>query len=414
MLRHLKWLYPGLGIKRWMGLIILGVFFANGGAAALIFGLLGLEAEARTRAYAFAGICFLLGGVCVLVGFYRLVRSIGQLLTRRLGRNLVDIAYEQRYLAQKPKVVVFGGGTGMAILLRGLKDYTADITAVVSVADDGGSSGKLRRELDMIPPGDIRKCLIALSDEAPIVGELLKFRFDEGGLEGHSMGNLILTALTRITGEFGQAVRQANRIFATRGRVIPSTLDMITLVAVHEDGSRTVGQRKISESRARIRRVMLEPNPGRPRDEIVDAIRAADLIVLGPGSLYTSILPNLLIDGIPQAIRSSKAVRVYVANVMTHEGETRGYRLLDHLDAIRDHVGDALLDYILVNSGEIPPDVLSRPEMRDALPVRYVAGELKARDFRIVEDDVVDRGNVLCHDSLKLAEGLIRILALGR
>jgi uncharacterized cofD-like protein len=302
----------------------------------------------------------------------------------------------------------------MAVLLKGLKDYTADITAVVSVADDGGSSGKLRRELDMMPPGDIRKCLVALSDEAPIVGELLQFRFGEGELEGHSMGNLILTALTRITGDFGQAVRQANRIFAARGRVIPSTLDRMNLVAVHEDGSRTVGQRKISETKVRIRRVMLEPDPGPPREEIVRAIRAADLIVLGPGSLYTSILPNLLIDGIPQAIRASKAVRVYVANVMTHEGETRGYGLPDHLDAVRDHVGDALFDYVLVNSGELPPDELSRPELRKASPVRYVPGELNARNLTVVEDDVVDRANVLCHDSSKLAASLIKVLALGR
>ncbi len=413
MLRHLKWLYPGLGIKRWIGLALLGAFFANGGAAAVIFGLLGLEAQARTRAYAFAGVCFLLGGVCVFIGFYRLVKSIGQLLTKRLGRDLVDIAYEQRYLAQKPKVVALGGGTGMAVLLTGVKDYTADITAVVSVADDGGSSGKLRRELDMMPPGDIRKCLVALSDEAPIVGELLKFRFDQDELEGHSMGNLILTALTRVTGDFGEAVRQANRIFAARGRVIPATLDRINLVAVHDDGSRTVGQRKISESRSRIRRVMLDPNPGPPRDEIVGAIRAANLIVLGPGSLYTSVLPNLLIDGIPQAIRSSKAVRVYVANVMTHEGETRGYTLPDHLDAIRDHVGDGLFDYVLVNSGEIAPDEV-KPEMRHASPVRYVANGPTPRNFRVVEDDVVDPENVLCHDSSKLAASLIRLLALGR
>lgn len=416
MLRSIRWLYPGLGIKRWILVIFFGSLLSSAGAASLIFGLLTSEPEPRANAYSLAGLLFVLGALALFMGVYRLMKSIGGLLSKSSQhKDLLDIAYEQRALAHGPRVVVLGGGTGMSNLLTGLKEKTREITAIVSVADDGGSSGRLRREFDIAPPGDIRKCLIALSEEAPLMGKLLGYRFNESELEGHAFGNLFLTVLTRITGDFGEAVREANNILSVRGKVVPATLERVFLVATHVDGTKTTGQRLISESTNRIDRVELKPNPGRAARDILEAIAEADLIVLGPGSLYTSVIPNLLLDGLPEAIRRSQAKAVYVCNVMTHEGETAGFSFKDHIDALEKHANGQILDCVLANSGRFPRKELKELEAHGDAPVRYEPADYSSNGgeppFKLVEVDLVDRGSILRHDPHKLSSALMDILA---
>jgi uncharacterized cofD-like protein len=475
MFRALKWLYPGMRVKRWIAVIFVGVFLACLGAMALIFGLLTPEPVSASRHYGYAVLLFLVGGVFLLTGVYRLMKSLGELLEQKPGaadaagggqreKQLVDIAFERRYLGLGPRIVALGGGTGMSALLSGLKEYTAQITAVVSVADDGGSSGRLRREFDMLPPGDIRKCLVALSDESPLLGELMKYRFratvsnksqaegngngaaksPENGsdpshnpemneLVGHSFGNLFLTVLWQLTGDFAEAVRQAGRILSIRGTVVPATLDRASLVATYEDGSQTTGQRQISESKGRIKKVSMSPNPGPASSNILEAIAQADLVVVGPGSLYTSIIPNLLIEGIPEAIRRSEAVKVFVANVASHEGETLGFTLKEHLDAIIAHSGPLPFDVVLVTSTTMPASALKALTAGGGKLVRYDPKEFEVvnaksqnpRDIgtgvfsrhygvRFVEADLASHEDPVKHDPKKLARTLVTLLAEER
>ena len=442
MLRALKWLYPGMRVKRWIAVIFVGVFLTNFGAALLIFGLLSSEDKGVARQlYTYAVLGFLVGGFFLLTGVYRLMKSLAELLPQRgRDKDLVDVAFERRYLGLGPRVVALGGGTGMSTLLEGLKDYTARVTAVVSVADDGGSSGRLRREFDMLPPGDIRKCLVALSDESPLLGELMQYRFSkadagaparhaapergpaernltEGAeLVGHSFGNLFLTVLWRLTGDFGEAVRQAGRILSIRGRVIPSTLDRVSLVATYRDGSTVTGQRQISENAKPIDRVQLRPKPGPASRDILEAVEQADLIVIGPGSLYTSVLPNLLIEGVTEAIGRSAAAKVYVANIASQEGETRGFSLKDHIEAIRKHTRVSPFDLVLVNSSGLPPPVLKKLREGGGAVVRYDPRDFEENgcELRFAEEDLAGGKDVLRHDPRKLGRTLMTLLARAR
>jgi uncharacterized cofD-like protein len=430
-------------VKRWVAVIFVGVFLSNLGAVFLIVGLYS-SGQDESGYYTYAVLAFLVGGLFLLTGVYRLMKSLAELLSQRgRDKDLVDVAFERRYLGLGPRVVALGGGTGMSMLLEGLKDYTAQVTAVVSVADDGGSSGRLRREFDMLPPGDIRKCLVALSDESPLLGELMQYRFSEADvaaparraqaetqtnaaadknpaqgseLVGHSFGNLFLTVLWRLTGDFGEAVRQAGRILSIRGRVIPSTLDRVSIVATYQDGSSVTGQRQISESAKRIDRIGLQPKPGPATRDILEAIEQADLIVIGPGSLYTSVLPNLLIEGVSEAIRRSTAAKVYVANIASQEGETRGFSLKDHLEAIEKHTGASLFDLVLVNSGSLPPPVLKKLREDGGTVVRYDPRDFEenGRNLRFAEEDLSGGENVLRHDPRKLGRTLMALLARER
>jgi len=419
MFRSLRWLYPGLKIKRWIVVIFLGVLISSLGTAFLVFGLFQLREDESlfAQSAAVAALGFAIGGTVLFTGVYRLLKSVGGLLQKRgdTRKTLVDIAYERRYLARGSKVVALGGGTGMANLLSGLKSYTADITAVISVADDGGSSGKLRRELDMLPPGDIRKCLIALADESPLMEGLLRYRFPEEELGGHSFGNLFITVLTRLSGDFGEAVRQACRMLSVRGRVLPATLDSIFLVAVHPDGSKTTGQRLISDSTKPIESVQLKPDPAGADPEILKAITEADLVVLGPGSLYTSVIPNLLISGIPEAIARSGAACVYVANVASTEGETSGLDLASHLSAIEKHMPIRIIDYVLVNSGNPDPEALAEFSSRKSRRMLLDADGLADSDgYKYIKEDVVDPANPAWHSPPKLARALMDVVERHR
>ncbi|MEC0241383.1 YvcK family protein [Paenibacillus dokdonensis] len=312
---------------------------------------------------------------------------------------------------ERPRIVVMGGGTGLSVMLRGLKEMPLDITAIVTVADDGGSSGILRSELQMPPPGDIRNVLTALADVEPLMSEMLRYRFSSGsGLAGHSLGNLILAAITDISGDFVTAVRELSRVFAVRGRVLPAAGEAVVLSAEMEDGSIVTGESKIPEAGRRIKRVFLEPSKVEPLPEAVAAIEEADAILIGPGSLYTSILPNLLVPKLAEAVMASEAIKIFVCNVMTQPGETDGYTVSDHLQAIYDHIGKHLFDYVIVNSGDIPPQVQDKYAEKGAKPVELDYDEVTNLGYKIIADTLVLFRTYLRHDADKLSHHIYQLV----
>jgi uncharacterized cofD-like protein len=327
----------------------------------------------------------------------------------------------QAHLRGRPvRIVALGGGTGLSTVLRGLKEFVAgpkkdrarlpiaDLAAVVTVTDDGGSSGRLRREYQVLPPGDIRNCMVALSKDEHLLGELFQYRFPAGrGLEGHSFGNLFLTALTNVTGDFPKAVREAAQVLAIRGRIFPSTAQNVTLEAELEDGKIVSGETNISKSRKRIRRVRLVPRRVRPMAEVLHAIRAADLILVGPGSLYTSIIPNLLVEDMAEAILRARATCVYIANLMTQPGETEHYSVADHVRAVYEHTRPGLFDFVVINRTRVTPRLLRRYEAQGAEPVQPSFAELKRIGLSYVTGDVLHQTGVIRHDQARLARLLL-------
>jgi uncharacterized cofD-like protein len=316
-------------------------------------------------------------------------------------------------------VVALGGGTGLSTLLRGLKNLVArrrdetmngshpiaGLTAIVTVTDDGGSSGRLRRENRILPPGDIRNCMVALSQDETLLSHLFQYRFHAGrGLIGHNFGNLFLAALTHVTGDFAEAVRVSSKILAIRGQIFPSTLSNVSLVATLEDGRRVHGETRITAGRKIIKKLALSPRSVRALPKALEAIDEADLILLGPGSLYTSILPNLLIPEIANAIARSKAPRVYVANLMTQPGETSGYALADHLRAIRQHTTRPVIDWVVANRQAISPAVARRYRAQGAAPVAIDLAALQKLGYRVILDNLLEEHGVIRHDPARLAQ----------
>lgn len=325
------------------------------------------------------------------------------------------------------RIVALGGGTGLSTILRGLKQHIArrkgeavrrpiaDLAAVVTVTDDGGSSGRLRREYDMLPPGDIRNCLVALSKDEALLSRLFQFRFHAGrGLRGHSFGNLFVAALTNVTGDFTEAVRLSGQVLAIRGRIFPSTARNVTLEAVLESGRVVRGETKISASRTRIRRVRLNPRTVRPLPEVLEAIRTADLITIGPGSLYTSVIPNLLVAGVAAAIRRSPAQRVYICNLMTQPGETQSYSAADHVRAIYSHTGGRLFDWVVLNNGPISARLLRRYRWQGAEPVRADVRPLQRLGVRCMFDQLAEEDGLVRHDAARLTRLLLEEFAHRR
>ena len=325
------------------------------------------------------------------------------------------------YPRQRPvRIVALGGGTGLSTVLRGLKEYVAerkkekarrpigDLAAVVTVTDDGGSSGRLRREYRVLPPGDIRNCMVALSKDEHLLGQLFQYRFPAGrGLAGHSFGNLFLTALTNVTGDFPKAVQVSARVLAIRGRIFPSTDQNVTLEAELEDGTRVAGETSISRSRKAIRRVRLVPRRVQPVPEVLAAIRGADLILVGPGSLYTSIIPNLLIQQVVEAIAHSRATCVYIANLMTQPGETQHYSVADHVRAIYEHTRKGLFDFVVVNRKPVAPRMLRRYGTQGAEPVDPSFADLERMGLSCVTGDLLQQDGVIRHDQRRLARLLL-------
>ena len=414
----LKWFYPGMHIKRWLALMIIGV-------AIMTFGLAYIMREAYLSGFTFPGFVYYLtlqfipryvrgvmfmfsAGGLIVYALWKLNHSIVSAVmpSRNGNESIVSMIYNQRALRRGPKIVAIGGGTGLATLLRGLKEYTTNLTAIVTVADDGGSSGRLRRELGILPPGDVRNCIAALADAEPLVTSLFQYRFSDGsGLAGHSFGNLFIVAMTGVVGNFEEAIRQTSRVLAVRGQIIPSTLANVTLCAKTDDARTIEGESSISETTAkgRIREVFLQPEDSPAHPEAVRAILDADMIVLGPGSLYTSILPNLLVKGIRRAFTASPAMKAYVCNVATQPGETDGFDVSHHVAAIEEHIGGSLLQCVVVNdnvSGTLPNADRSQPVTVDSL---------LENGIRLVKADVVSEKNRYHHDSKKLARTVMRI-----
>ncbi|MBI3321541.1 MAG: YvcK family protein [Candidatus Omnitrophica bacterium] len=314
-----------------------------------------------------------------------------------------------------PKIVVIGGGTGLSTLLHGLKAYTTNLTAIVTVADDGGSSGRLRQEFDMLPPGDIRNCLVALADTEPLMQQLFQYRFAEDSvLRGHNFGNLFITAMTKITGDFERAVQASSKVLAIRGRVVPSTNMKVRLAAEHDDGSVTLGETKISESDMPIRRIYLEPTGCRPTFDALHAIREANAIVFGPGSLYTSIIPNLLVDNIVDDIVMSKALKIYVCNVMTQSRETHGYRASDHVRALIAHSKAGMLQLCLVNTKSVPNALLEKYRQEGAFPVESDVERIRALGYQVVAGDLISTENHVRHDPDKVAKLIVQLIVGAR
>lgn len=315
-------------------------------------------------------------------------------------------------MTTRPKITVVGGGTGLPVLLRGLKNLPVELSAIVTVADDGGSSGRLRNDMEMPPPGDIRNVIAALSDVEPLIIEMFQHRFKtKSELSGHSLGNLIIAALTDITGNFVQAVQVMSRLFNVKGVVLPSANQMVVLHAEMEDGSIVSGESKIPTVQKRIKRVFLTPEDIEPLPESIKAIQEADLIVIGPGSLYTSILPNLLVPGIGKEICEAKAKKVYICNLMTQPGETLGFTASDHVQALYDHLEKPFLDMILVNNEPVPQELKYRYEEEQAQPVVFDIERLEKMGLQVIADEIISYDSGLVrHDTERLSEIIYSLL----
>lgn len=332
------------------------------------------------------------------------------------SQKLSKFLYDKRILIKGPKIVAIGGGTGLSTMLRGLKSFSSNITAVVTVADDGGGSGMLRQELGMLPPGDIRNCILALADTEPILEQLLQYRFQDGSLKGQSFGNLFLAAMDGISSNFEEAVRRVSDVLAVTGRVLPVTLDNVTLNAELDDGGIICGESRIGKHsdfhKGRIKRVYLEPSHAEPLKDVIDAISEADIIALGPGSLYTSIIPNLLVKGVCGAIKNSKALKAYVCNVMTQPSETEGYSAYDHIKALEEHSYAGMVECCIVNNSSIPDKLLEKYLNDGAEQVRIDKDKILNADIKLIEGNIASlKNNLIRHDSKKLAKTVIEFVA---
>jgi len=409
----LKFLYPGLGVKRWLLLMFIGFAVVLAAILALVLGLPGLK-ELAGVIYANTliipgawpwGLLLLLalGLAVIFYSGYRFLRSLLRDLAPG-NEKVVDSLYQSRYLKRGPRVVVIGGGTGLSNLLRGLKEYTSNITAVVTVADDGGSSGKLRGELGMPPPGDIRSCLVALADTEPLLETLFQYRFESGdSLGGHNFGNLFLAAMSQILG-FKDAIKASGKVLAIRGSVLPVTEDNVKLKAFCADGSEILGESNIGATSGSIRRLELVPGDCQALPEVLEAIASAAAIIVGPGSLYTSLLPNLLVGGVAEAIKTSTALKFYVCNIMTQMQETHAFSAADHLQVIYDHIGPNIFDYIVVNNQPIAADMLQRYAGEGAAPVAIDWERLRQLKVKVLAADLLQPGHVAWHNPDALAQ----------
>ncbi|WP_425806071.1 uridine diphosphate-N-acetylglucosamine-binding protein YvcK [Desulfitobacterium sp. Sab5] len=421
---NMKWLYPNLGVKRWFLLATIGIFLFAAGFSVMNYGVaLGyIELQFRETIYHLTGsapqtavpvgiIISVLGVIAIIVGFKRMLNSIiSVLLPDDEEPKIVDVMYTRQHLRRGPKIVVIGGGTGLSALLRGLKEYTNNLTAIVTVADDGGSSGKLRHEMGILPPGDIRNCLVALADTENIMENLFSYRFETGTLKGHSLGNLLIAGLSDTFGDFQKGIESVGKVFSLRGNVYPSTLEQVVLAAELTDGTVIKGETAARNAKGRIKRVFLEPSECHPISKALNALEEADLVVLGPGSLYTSVLPNLLVKGLSDKIREVKAPCVYVCNIMTEPGETDDYQVSDHLQAIIDHCGTGFVDVVLANSQRVPQELLERYADEGSFPVVGEARSVEWLGAKYVERDLLQAEGTIRHDSERLARELIRLL----
>ena len=447
----LKWLTPGMGIKRWLLLLACGIALLSLGFSFLLRQLYPLPGIFYYLTLQFiprglrAGLFGLVGAAAVVSALFRLNRALLEPFVEPDPETVVNAVYRYRQRERGPKIVAIGGGHGLSVLLRGLKQYTSNVTAIVTVADDGGSSGRLRRELGVLPPGDFRNCIVALADDEALTTQLFQYRFpstslrtgpsteftpsaaeglrtgpfpsdaeglrtsgDGSGLNGHSFGNLFITAMAEVTGSFERAILESGRVLAVRGRVLPSTLHDVTLMAdlrAEPVGlNRVTGESSITEAGGAIERVYLEPDDAPAYPDAVRALLEADLITAGPGSLYTSILPNLLVPDVAQAVAASRAPKVYICNIATQRGETDEYTVGNHVAALETHVGAGLFQTVLANANldvnlDLPPGV-------ELVQVDFPTDA----GYRLITTDLIDSARPWRHDSDKLARALVQLV----
>lgn len=416
----MRWLQPGLGVKRWIFTILLGTTIISLGLALLVIDLYRRSPDTwwlplmsmvslQQLPRLLRVFIFVVLGIAVIVwGVVGLNRSLlGPFL--RPGHTIVERLEKHQSRKHGPKIVAIGGGHGLSTLLRGLKNSSHNIYAVVTVADDGGSSGRLRESLGIIPPGDVRNCLAALSDDEDLMAQLFQYRFTdaESGLKGHSFGNLFISSLAEVTGSFEQAVAESGRVLAVSGKVLPASLENVTLKADVFDRSsgkiiRVEGESAITANGGVIKHVMLEPKNPAVYPEVIKAILSADLIVVGPGSLYTSILPNLLVKDIAAAIRTSQALKIFICNVATQTGETEGFTCGDHLRVIEEHIGLNIFDIIVANN-RLPKEInpaINEVEIEDDLRKKYA----------VYLNDLIDETHPWRHDPEKINRVLMDLL----
>lgn len=403
-MQFFKWLYPGLGIKRWIVLCTLGL----GLIVAVALGAVKTITHKSVLLGAFATALLIFGIFLVYMGIKNMVRIfVRTLMPSHPGDPLVELVYQKRQiesLSRGPRVVALGGGTGLSTLLAGIKLFTSNITAIVTVTDTGGSSGRLRDEMDVLPPGDIRNCLVALADAEPLIRNLFQYRFQEGdGLTGHSFGNLFITALSKVTGDFEEAIRASSKVLAIRGRVMPSTVEKVTLVGEFMDNTTVEGETNITEQNKPLRSIHLKPQDCSATPEALDAIENADLIILGPGSLYTSILPNLLIREIRDAILRSEAHKFLVINIMTQPGETDGFSSYDHLRVLAEHTDPRLVDTCVVNVNSVPESMIEKYREKGASLVRLDLDLIREKGYEILEGSLLKVDGQVRHDPVALA-----------
>ena len=419
----LPWLYPGLRLKRWIFLFVLAVVVLYVGFSGIMSQHTGgihlrppaiVELEEHMKRLKFVDFLFMLLGIWAIVfSIRRLMFSVLTVYAPAREKEFLNIAYQRTRLKRGPRIVAVGGGTGLPNVLSSLKQYTSNLTAVVTVADDGGSSGRLRKDFGTPPPGDIRNCIVALSDQETLLKDLFQYRFKgHGDLKGHSFGNLFITVMKEITGDFGRAVEESSRVLATRGTVMPVTFENMTLQAKLKNGKIITGESRIPAGNSPIDRIMLKEKKIRPNKEVLKAILEADAIVLGPGSLYTSILPNLLIPEISETIALSRAVKIYVCNVMTQPGETDHLTVSDHVGAILKHTGPNFIHYVIVNKEKIPTPLLARYEANGQEPVMVDEEAVKALDVELVKVNLLHQEDYVRHSPEKLGKAIIRLLVM--
>ncbi len=408
-----RWLMPGLQVKRWFALIFLGAVLMTFGVLILfdikpVFYTMEfirkIAQTVSTEWIAFAAVMF--GAGIFFKGWQKTNLSM---IDGGDNLSLLENLYRRRKLNRGPKIVAVGGGTGLSMLLRGIKNITNNVTAVVTVGDDGGSSGRLREEMGVLPPGDIRNCIAALADDEDLVTKLFQYRFKTGeGLEGHSFGNLFLTALCAITGDMVRAVKESSNVLSIRGRVLPSTLDDMKLVAEMQDGRIIHGESNIPEAHGKIKRLFTDPQNCRALPDVITAIKEAELIILGPGSLYTSVIPNLLIREISHEIAKSNAKKIYVCNIMTQPGETDGYSVCDHINAIMKHAGSKnVIDAVLVNDF-MPSNLAKKYQMSGSHPVKLDFDNLKKLGVKLVTRKLIEdsKEGLVRHSSNRVARAI--------
>jgi len=416
-MKILDWIRPGIKLKRWILISILGV-------AAISFGFSYIlrEVEISNFEKVFSVGVMFLGIILIFVSVINATKTVLDAVTTNSGfrvsldsSRLSNMLLEKRILIRGPKIVVIGGGTGLSTMLRGLKNYSSNLTAIVTVADDGGGSGALREDLGILPPGDIRNCILALADTEPILEKLLQYRFQEGMLKGQSFGNLFLAAMNGISDSFEEAVKKVSDVLAVTGKVLPVTLEDVELNAELEDGYKVVGESKIGCHNqfhpGKIKKITLNPSNVKPLPEAIESIMEADVIIMGPGSLYTSIIPNLLVEGVSKAIKDTHAFKVYVSNIMTQDSETDGHTLYDHVKAIENHSCKGILDYCIVNNVELTKRLKLKYKRENSNVVQIDHKKVEGLGIKIVSADLLSVENDLArHNYFKLSETIIKLV----